>query len=268
MKKIKLKNTGLKVSKLCFGTGRMEKFTSKAGAELILKAYKRGVNFWDTSDNYGTHRHVKAALKKANRKNVILMTKITNTFGEKRVKKHVKKMLKELGTKYLDILLLHSVDSEKELEKYLGIIPFLKEMKSIKHIGLSSHKPNIIKKVAKNKDIEFILAPYNYKGFRIMGVHNDKTFLVRRGKMRRALKKCKKYGKDIFLIKLFAHGMIDKIGKAIRYGLNQKFSDGVNLGFEKKKEVNENIRIVNKFFKNKKKKKKKRKKRKWLIFRR
>ena len=158
-------------------------------------------------------------------------------------------MLKELNTNYIDILLLHAVDSEEELKKYIGIIPILKKIKAIKHIGLSSHKPHIINKIAANKDIKFILAPFNYRGFRIRGDYRDKTYSIRRRKMKEALIKCKKNEKDIFLIKIFANGLIKKIEKAIRYGLKQKFSDGINLGISSLSDLNEDVKIVNRVLK-------------------
>ncbi|MBD3247006.1 hypothetical protein GF378_00095 [Candidatus Pacearchaeota archaeon] len=257
MKKIKLKKTGCKVSKLCFGTGRIDKFKPEHGARLLKKAYEKGINFWDTSDDYGTHPHVNEGLKKVlkkkgvSRDNIVLISKITRVFGEKKVKKHIKKMLKELGTDYIDILLLHAVDSEKELKKYLNIIPYLKKIKAIKHIGLSSHKPNIIREVADHPDIEIIMAPLNYRGFRIKYSYRDKTYSVRRGKMKRVLKKCKKNGKDIILIKIFGNGKIDKIEKAIRYGLKQKFADCIDLGIGSMHDLKEDVKIVNRVLKEK-----------------
>ncbi|RLG11117.1 hypothetical protein DRN73_06180 [Candidatus Pacearchaeota archaeon] len=250
MKKIILKKTKLKVSKFCLGTNRINHLLPEYGSRIIKKAYKKGINFWDTSDDYNTHSHVALALRGLPREKIIIMTKITNVFGKK-VKPHIKKMLKELGTNYIDILLLHAVDSEKELKKYLEIIPILKKIKAIRHIGLSSHKPNIINKIAENKDIEFILAPFNYRGFRIRGDYRDKTYLIRRKKMKESLIKCKKNKKDIFLIKIFANGLIKKIEKAIRYGLKQEFSDGVNLGVSSAKELEEDIKLVNKILKEK-----------------
>jgi aryl-alcohol dehydrogenase-like predicted oxidoreductase len=251
MKKITLKRTGLKVSRVCFGTGRIENYKPRYGGQLLKKAYKKGINFWDTADDYNTHEHVKQGLKQKDikREDIVLMTKITHVFGEEKVKKHVKKILKELGTDYIDILLLHAVDNEKELKKYLNIIPTLKKIKAVKHIGLSSHKPHIINKIAKHPDIEVVMAPYNYRGFRIRGCYRDKTFLVRRGKMRRVLKKCKRNKKDVVLIKIFANGLIKDVEKAIRYGLKQKYADCIDLGFGCMKDLEEDIKIANRVLK-------------------
>ena len=54
MKQVEVGRTGLKVSRLAFGTGYLEGAVS-AGARLLVKAYDLGVNFWDTSDDYGTY---------------------------------------------------------------------------------------------------------------------------------------------------------------------------------------------------------------------
>jgi hypothetical protein len=59
-----LGRSGLKVSRLAFGTGYRDEPVG-AGARLLVEAYDRGVNFWDTSDDYGTHLHVGRALRVA-----------------------------------------------------------------------------------------------------------------------------------------------------------------------------------------------------------
>ena len=62
--------TGLKVSRLSVGTGthgwggRSEQTDLGVDelASLLRLAYERGVNFWDTADQYGSHPHVARAL--------------------------------------------------------------------------------------------------------------------------------------------------------------------------------------------------------------
>jgi len=246
MDRIRLKKTGLVVSQLCFGTGKMQKLSPKQGGELLKKAFERGVYFWDTSDNYGSHKHVREGLNGLDREKIILMSKITNIFEKSQVKPHVEGMLNELGTGYLDILLLHAVDSQKELEKYLGIIDELKPL-PINHIGLSSHKPKIISQIAEDPRIKFILAPLNYQGWKIKTDYLKFSFRLRRNQMIRALKKCRENGKDIFLMKVFGEGRIKDIEKAMEYCLSQNFADGVDIGITNQKELNEDIELVERF---------------------
>lgn len=75
--------TGLKVSCLSVGTGthgwggRSEQSALGVDklANLLRLAYEHGVNFWDTADAYGTHRHIAQALRGLPRDEVVIATK-------------------------------------------------------------------------------------------------------------------------------------------------------------------------------------------------
>jgi len=53
MQDVQLGNTGLKVSRLAFGTVYLgplsDRFSPEDGAALLLQALDRGIAFWDTS---------------------------------------------------------------------------------------------------------------------------------------------------------------------------------------------------------------------------
>lgn len=61
-----LGNTGLIVSRLCFGglvIGPLQKNLSvEEGGEVIAEALRLGVNFIDTADLYNTYQHIKRAI--------------------------------------------------------------------------------------------------------------------------------------------------------------------------------------------------------------
>jgi aryl-alcohol dehydrogenase-like predicted oxidoreductase len=67
MKRVPLGRTGLLVSRLAFGTGYLGGPVT-AGARLLVEAFELGVNFWDTSDDYGTHPHVARAAREVGRR--------------------------------------------------------------------------------------------------------------------------------------------------------------------------------------------------------
>ena len=80
---ISLGNTGLKVSRLAMGTGssgwqgssnQTRKLGVKGLADLLNYAYERGVFFWDSADQYGTHEHLKEALKTLPREKIIIFS--------------------------------------------------------------------------------------------------------------------------------------------------------------------------------------------------
>src|SRR6202048_3841073 len=91
-----LGNTGLLVSKLCFGTmtfgdgrGRFRAISAvgQAGAdELVKTSIDRGINFFDSADNYTEGEREKIlgqSLKNLNiaRKDVVLATKVYSRVG-------------------------------------------------------------------------------------------------------------------------------------------------------------------------------------------
>ena len=67
LKTTELGRSGLKVSRLCFGTLTMSplqrNLPPEEGARLLVHAYEMGVRFLDTADLYGTYPHIKLALK-------------------------------------------------------------------------------------------------------------------------------------------------------------------------------------------------------------
>src|SRR3990170_6560861 len=112
---VNLGTSGLKVSKLGFGTFDFGipslNISSEEGGRILMEAYKLGVNFWDTSDDYGSHPHVASALKLVPRKEVVVCTKTSARSGEQALKS-LRSSLKELGTDYIDVFLLHYVTSD------------------------------------------------------------------------------------------------------------------------------------------------------------
>jgi aryl-alcohol dehydrogenase-like predicted oxidoreductase len=159
---VKLGDTGLKVSKLGFGTydfGRQPLGISpKKGGQLLFEAYKLGVNFWDTSDDYGSHPHVAAALKLVSRKDVVISTK-TNARSIGEAEKSLKNSLKELGTDYVDIFLLHNVKSDwiDDCGRLFKDLSELKATGLVKAVGLSTHSVVVVKEVAQLEEVDVIM---------------------------------------------------------------------------------------------------------------
>ena len=75
MKYVKLGNTGIEVSRLCFGAlviGPLQAdLPAGKGADVIAEALGRGVNFIDTAEIYGTYPHIREAVKRFGDKPVI-----------------------------------------------------------------------------------------------------------------------------------------------------------------------------------------------------
>ncbi|MGM0622018.1 MAG: aldo/keto reductase, partial [Bacteroidota bacterium] len=70
--KVILGDTGIEVSRLAMGTGtsgfgnssnQKRKLGLKGLTNLLRTGYDEGVFFWESADQYGTHPHLKEALK-------------------------------------------------------------------------------------------------------------------------------------------------------------------------------------------------------------
>lgn len=75
-------------------------------------------------------------------------------------------MLRRLQTDYIDLGMIHFVDSAEEWEsiqnsEYLQYVKSLKEKGIVKHIGISSHNPEVASKAAQSGYVEMILFSIN-----------------------------------------------------------------------------------------------------------
>jgi len=111
-----LGRTGIKVSRIAFGTipFKLKEMSPEQGAELLVAAVDHGVNFFDLAEIYGSHPHMREALRHI-RKPVVIASKSGAKTAEA-METSVKRALDEIGVGRLDIFKLHSVDSLEDLE--------------------------------------------------------------------------------------------------------------------------------------------------------
>jgi len=158
---VKLGKTGLRVSKLGYGTVDFRdplNLSPEQGGRILVEACELGVNFWDTSDDYGSHPHVAWALKHLPRKKVVVCTK-TSATNSKAVKKSLVSSLRELDTDYIDIFLLHYVTSDW----IDGCKPVFKQMNDLKSTGmvraagLSTHSVSVVRAASEIEEVDVIM---------------------------------------------------------------------------------------------------------------
>lgn len=131
---IALKNTGLRVSRICFGTMTFGGQTDAAeAARLVNTCFDRGINFFDTANNYtdGASETILGKVLGARRKDVVLASKVSNKVGDTpdlqglsraAIMRCVEDSLKRLGTDYLDIYYLHLPDRKTPIEETLDAL--------------------------------------------------------------------------------------------------------------------------------------------------
>ena len=162
----------VKLSRLAMGTGtsgfggasnQTRQLGVKGIADLFWFGYDNGVTFWDSADQYGSHPHVKAALENVPREKVAIMTKThAKTYDEMR--KDLDRYRREIGTDYLDIVLLHAVREADWPEQRKGAMEYLSEMREkgvVKTHGLSCHSLVALQRAAKTPWVHVDLARVN-----------------------------------------------------------------------------------------------------------
>ncbi len=248
---VPLGKTGLKLSRFCIGTGMSgggrSSNHSRMGAEklqaLLRAAYDRGVAAFDLADLYGTHPYLMPALKGVPRDKFAIITKIWWARGGIPESERpdadvvVQRFLKEIGTDYLDLVLLHCVTSAKwpeELRKQMDIMAQLKQKGVIRAHGVSCHSLAALDAAAAEPWVDSVHARIN--PFRMtMDDSPDKVVPV--------LKKLHAAGKGVVGMKIVGEGKLrddgDKKDESARFVLGLGCVDVLNIGFEKPEEIDD-----------------------------
>jgi aryl-alcohol dehydrogenase-like predicted oxidoreductase len=264
--KVPLADTNFFVSRLCFGT---EPFTFKKGPEgaktqgdimpkeggIILKqAFQLGVNFWDTSDDYGTHPHVAEGLTLIPREEVAVADK-TNALSYEDGRKALDLTREELGTDYIDIMFLHIVpfvgsnrkDSQGNsyysgtLEERKGALKSFIEAKEsgiIKATALSTHSTKVLRQVESEPDIDVVCTTLN----KVHGFIDDGSLEEHID----AIKRVKESGKFVYVIKILNAGRLrNNADEAIGYTYQfHNFVDAWNIGMYNTHDVRRNLSLM------------------------
>ena len=175
MKTRRLGKTGLMVSEIGFGGEWLERHTETEGIELIRYASEKGINMLDCWMADPKSRNIIGEGIKENRDQWFIQGHIGSTWKDgqyfrtremKYVRPAFEDLLKRLQTDYIDLGMIHYVDSEEEWEKiqhsdYLDYVMELKRSGTIRHIGLSSHNPVVAHMAARTGLIDVLMFSVN-----------------------------------------------------------------------------------------------------------
>jgi aryl-alcohol dehydrogenase-like predicted oxidoreductase len=233
--RVMLGNTGIEMSRMAMGTGthglggasnQTRQLGIKGVADLLRAAYDDGINFWETADQYGSHPHVGEALKKVKREEVVILTK-TNSNSYESVKKDLDRFRKELGTDYLDIILLHAVTDPQWNQKMKGAMEALAEAKEegiLRAHGVSCHSIGALEAAADEPWVEVDLARFNPGGARMDADVPTVT---------KVLTRMKENGKAIIGMKVYGCGqLLDKKDECLQFQTGSGLTDAFTMGLE------------------------------------
>ncbi len=247
MRRVRLGNTPLEVSRLCFGTGLMgylqAHLTPEQAGAVLKRAFELGVTFWDTADHYRTHPHVREGLRGLDREKIVLFTKTPAKTAEE-ASADVPRYLEELGTDYLDLVHLHGVDSPEEFDARRGALSALLAAKAkgqVRAVGLSTHSVAMARNLAEVADegIEVALVVLNKTGDHLAGGTV--------AEMEAAVRKAHARGVGIYTMKVF--GQRDSFKshtpeELLAHNLALPFVHSLVVGMNSVAELVENVEIV------------------------
>lgn len=247
--RITLGRTKLAVSRFCLGTGvrggNRESNHTRMGKQkfetLIRETHDRGVRMFDLADLYGTHPFVIPALQGIERDQFQIATKIWFRGGGIPEKERpdadvvVERFLRELKTDYIDLVLLHCVESPKwpaELRKQMDLLAKLKEKGVIRAHGVSCHSLEALAACATEPWVDSVHTRINPYGVKMDGPV-DQVVPV--------LQKIHAAGKGVVGMKIIGEGEFRaseaKRDASVKFALNLGCVDVLNVGCESVAEV-------------------------------
>lgn len=230
----------VKLSRLAMGTGtsgfggssnQTRQLGVKGMVDLVWFGYDNGVTFWDSADQYGSHPHLKGALKHIPREKVAIMTK-THAKTYEEMRRDLDRYQKELGTDYIDIVLLHAMREVDWPTQRKGAMEYLSEMREkgvVKTHGVSCHSLPALKTAAKTPWVHVDLARINP-----MGVAMDADPAT----VKDVLREMKSKGKGIIGMKILGAGkMRHRVDEMLSHALAMDFVDTFTIGAESIQEL-------------------------------
>jgi aryl-alcohol dehydrogenase-like predicted oxidoreductase len=243
---VTLGKTGIQTSRLAMGTGTIgyakhsnQTALGVAGlSALLLNGYDQGLRFFDAADSYGSHPHVSAALKRLPRDKVTVMTKSPSRTPQE-MRADLDRYRRELGTDYIDIVLMHCVTEGDWTERFKGTMDVLAEAKQkgvIRAHGCSCHTIEALRAAAKSPWVEVDLVRINP-----VSSHMDADPDTVISEIRRM----KSAGKGVIGMKILGQGDLrSRPNEAIKYALSLNLLDAFTIGAESRAEQGSLIRYI------------------------
>ena len=170
-----LGKTGLQVSEIGFGGEWLERHEKQESTELLRYAHEKGINIVDCWMPDPKSRDIIGEAMKGCRSSWYVQGHIGSTYQNGQyvrtremqyVRPAFEDLLNRFHTDYIDLGMIHYIDSVEEWNKamngqFIDYVHELHEKGVIRHIGLSTHNPQIGKLAVETGFIEMILFSIN-----------------------------------------------------------------------------------------------------------
>jgi predicted aldo/keto reductase-like oxidoreductase len=252
---VPLGNTGIKVSRLGFGTGTnsgnvqyslgKEKFIG-----LIHYAYDKGIRYIDCAQAYRTFGWIGDAIKGLPRENLFILSKVPGK--PENILEVIDNHRKTFNTDYIDALLIHCMVKDNWTEEYKKIMDAFdqaKEKKWIRAKGVSCHSLPALHAATVSPWTEVHLVRINPQAKHIDGP--EQTWNKPGNKIEPVLeeiKQMKAKGRGVLGMKIIGNGDFtdpEDREKSIRFVMACKEVDAITIGFKSRAEIDEAIERIN-----------------------
>ncbi|MGA2724623.1 MAG: aldo/keto reductase [Bryobacteraceae bacterium] len=233
----------IKVTRMAIGlgtnAGNVQREMGLQGAADYLKfAFDQGQFFWDTGDAYKTHFHIRQALKSVPREKVTILTKSDVRTTAADMKVALDRYRQELGTDYIDIVLLHGMHTPNwptEMQGIMDVLSEAKEKGTIRTHGVSIHSLDALKTAAKTPWCKVHL-----QGINVAGVRMDSTNVA---EVVAVLRQSKAAGKGVLGMKILGEGRLrNRIDETLSFVLGLDCLDCFTIGAANRDELADLIR--------------------------
>ena len=165
-----LGKTGLRVSEIGLGGEWLERHNTEEVREVIETCEKEGINILDCWMSEPNVRSNIGLAIKGRREKWIIQGHIGSTWENgqyvrtrdlTKVKPAFEDLLTRLQTDYIDLGMIHFIDTAEEFDRVIGgeFMEYVRQLKRdgvIRHIGMSTHNPETAKLAACQGEIEMI----------------------------------------------------------------------------------------------------------------
>jgi aryl-alcohol dehydrogenase-like predicted oxidoreductase len=257
--RVSLGKSGVTASFVGWGTGvkggmrasNQTRMGQEAFTRLARHAYDQGINLFDVADLYGTHPFLRTALKGIPREKYVIQSKIwwradglpeqvTDAAGA------LDRFRKELGTDYIDSVLLHcTIDHTwmTDLRPMVEVLEQARQKGIVRSHGTSCHGIGALHISAGTPWAQIQLARINPKGAHMDGKPEEIAGLLRG--MRAA-------GKGVIGMKIFGEGSFktaEEREESFRWVVDQQCVDAMVIGFEKPEQIDESLAMMRRVLK-------------------
>jgi len=212
------KKTGDSISEIGLGSAYIFNVGMNEGIKILEKAYEGGINYYDLAAGDGSAFPIYGEAQHEFRKNIYYQIHFGADYSKgaygwsldlDTIKKSVDWQLNQLRTDYIDYGFIHCQDELSDWETYQrnGVYQYIVELQAagvVKHIGLSSHTPEVIQKILDDICVDMLMfsvnPAYDYgHGEYAYGGVDERTEIYKR---------CEKEGIGISCMKPFSGGQL------------------------------------------------------------